>query len=356
MLRWYDRHGRKRLPWKRSRDPYAIWVSEIMLQQTQVATVIPYYERFLQRFPTVQRLARARRNEVLHLWTGLGYYARARHLHEAARRIVSEHGSRFPRDFDAVAALPGVGRSTAGAILALAFGARHAILDGNVKRVLARYHAIDAAVNAAATERQLWQLAEHHTPRARVADYTQAIMDLGATVCRRQQPRCGECPLRRDCRAYALGAPAQFPRRAARRALPVRRVNMLLIRDARARVLLVRQPPAGLWGGLWSLPQCEHADVRGFARAAFGLDIAPQQPWPAFRHSFSHFHLDITPIPAQLQGTTTRAMEANPTVWYNVRRPDVRGLPAPVKRLLEQLTTPAPERQGRQRKQPSRNL
>jgi A/G-specific adenine glycosylase len=337
LLAWYDRNGRKTLPWKRSRDAYAIWVSEIMLQQTQVATVIPYYARFMQRFPTLQRLARAKADDVLHLWTGLGYYARARHLHKAAQQVALEHGGRFPRDFESVVALPGVGRSTAGAILALAFGARHAILDGNVKRVLARYYAIDSPVSDRATQARLWQLAERLTPRMRVADYTQAIMDLGATVCQRRRPNCAACPLRRGCRATALGATDAFPVAAKRRVMPVKRAKMLLIRDDGGRVLLTQRPPAGLWGGLWSLPECEDTDVRKFSRTQLGLDIAPQKAWPTFRHSFSHFHLDITPIPARVLGAPDRVMETISSVWYNLRRPDARGLPAPVKRLLEQL-------------------
>jgi A/G-specific adenine glycosylase len=308
-----------------------------MLQQTQVTTVIPYYERFMQRFPTVQRLARVKADDVLHLWTGLGYYARARHLHKAAQQVVLEHGGKFPRDFESVAALPGVGRSTAGAILALAFGARHAILDGNVKRVLARYWAIGTPVSDGATQARLWKLAEGLTPRTRVADYTQAIMDLGATVCRRRRPDCAACPLRHDCQAVALGAADAFPVTATRRVMPVKRAKMLLIQDDGGHVLLTQRPPSGVWGGLWSLPECEHADVREFGRTRLGLDIAPQKAWPAFRHTFSHFHLDITPIPARVLGTPDRVMETNPSVWYNLRRPDARGLPAPVKRLLEQL-------------------
>ncbi|BAV32506.1 DNA glycosylase [Sulfuricaulis limicola] len=337
LLAWYDRHGRKTLPWKRKRDAYRIWVSEIMLQQTQVTTVIPYFERFIARFPNVQSLAQAKLDEVLHLWTGLGYYARARNLHQAAQRIVREHAGKFPRGFEAVTDLPGVGRSTAGAILALAFDQRHPILDGNVKRVLARYHAIDTPVNKRATEESLWQLAEKHTPRSRIADYTQAIMDLGATVCARAKPQCTGCPLRTDCRGHRSGTPQDFPVRAAKQKTPVKATHMLMIRDARGRVLLARRPPAGLWGGLWGFPECADGNVRQWCRKTLGLNICTESPWPMLRHSFSHFHLDITPIPARLVGGTDRAMENAETVWYNVRRPDRRGLSAPVKRLLEQL-------------------
>jgi A/G-specific adenine glycosylase len=337
LLSWYDRHGRKTLPWKRKRDAYRIWVSEIMLQQTQVTTVIPYFERFIARFPDVRSLARANLDEVLHLWTGLGYYARARNLHKAAQRIMSEHGGKFPRTFEAVADLPGIGRSTAGAILALAFDQRHPILDGNVKRVLARYHAIDAPLTKRETEVRLWQLAEKHTPRTRVANYTQAVMDLGATVCTRTKPQCALCPLRKTCRAFQLGTPQDFPVRAGTRKTPVKATRMLMIRDARGRVLLQRRPPAGLWGGLWGFPECTNGDARQWCRKTLGIDIRTESSWPTLRHSFSHFHLDITPIPARLVGGTAQVMENAETVWYNVRRPDRRGFSAPVKHLLEKL-------------------
>jgi A/G-specific adenine glycosylase len=337
LLAWYDHHGRKTLPWKRRRNPYRIWVSEIMLQQTQVATVIPYFKRFIAQFPNVRSLARADLDEVLHLWTGLGYYARARNLRKAAQSIVKQHAGAFPRNLDAAMELPGVGRSTAAAILALAFDSRHPILDGNVKRVLARCHAIDTPLNNRETEERLWQLAEKHTPRTRVADYTQAIMDLGATVCTRAKPDCAACPLRKTCRAFQLGSPQDFPVRSARKKTPVRATRMLMIRDARGRVLLQRRPPAGLWGGLWGFPECTNGNAQQWCRKTLGIDIQTESPWPALRHCFSHFHLDITPIPARLVGGTDQAMENAETVWYNVRRPDRRGFSAPVKHLLQQL-------------------
>ncbi len=338
LLAWAARHGRKALPWQRPRDPYRTWVSEIMLQQTQVATVIPYYERFLNRFPDVGTLARARLDSVLHRWTGLGYYARARNLHRAARLIAGEHKGRFPRDFDSVAALPGVGRSTAGAILALAFGQRHAILDGNVKRVLARYHAIGRPLKDRAALDELWRLAEWHTPRRRVAAYTQAIMDLGATLCTPRRPNCADCPVARGCAARRAGATEDYPVATARARRPERKVAMLLLRDTRGCVLLTQRPPAGLWGGLWSLPEfAPGEDLRAGCAARFGLRIRPQTPWPERHHDFSHFRLTITPIPARLVGTAARAMEYSPSVWYNPASPDARGLAAPVKRLLEEL-------------------
>jgi A/G-specific adenine glycosylase len=337
LLAWYDAHGRKTLPWKSRPDPYRIWVSEIMLQQTQVATVIPYFKRFIARFPHVRSLARARLDVVLHHWTGLGYYARARNMHQAAQRIVKEHAGMFPRRFDATVELPGIGRSTAGAILSLAFEQRHPILDGNVKRVLTRYHAVGTPVNQRETEDRLWQLAEKHTPHKRVADYTQAIMDLGATVCTRAKPQCTCCPLRKTCCAFQLGSPQDFPVRAAKLKTPVKSTRMLMIRNARGHVLLQRRPPAGLWGGLWGFPECSNGNARQWCRKTLGIDIQTKSSWPTLRHSFSHFHLDITPIPAQLVGGTDQAMENAETVWYNVRRPDRRGFSAPVKHLLDRL-------------------
>jgi len=338
LLAWYDHHGRVDLPWKKRRDAYRIWVSEIMLQQTQVSTVIPYYERFLKRFPTVAHLARARLDTVLHHWTGLGYYARARNLKKAAEFIMREHRGRFPRELDAVTQLPGIGRSTAGAILAFAFGQRHPILDGNVKRVLARLHAIETPVNRRDTECQLWALAEHYTPATRVADYTQAIMDLGATLCRPRNPDCPRCPLVRHCRAGASGEPERYPVRTARRASPVRHTTMLMIRDARGRVLLAKRPPSGVWGGLWSFPECDTGiPTPRFCREALGLDVRTGAPWPELEHSFSHFRLRIVPIPARLTGTVRSVMENPATVWYNPAKPDARGLSAPVKQLLQRL-------------------
>ncbi len=307
-----------------------------MLQQKQVPPVIPYLERFIKRFPDVGTLAGARLVSVLHLWTGLGYYARAGNLHRAAKLIVSEHGGRFPRDIDAVQELPGIGRSTAGAILALAFGQRHAILDGNVKRVLARYHAIGEPVNQRDTEQRLWQLADQHTPATRAADYTQAIMDLGATLCRRTKPDCERCPVKTDCAAHELGRATDFPVTARQRKMPVRQVSWLLIRDKRGRVLLQRRPPTGLWGGLWAFPETTDPDPAQWSRHQLGLSIETEKSWPAWRHTFSHFHLDITPIPARLAGASA-AMENGDTLWYNVGTPVARGVSAPVKRVLELL-------------------
>ncbi len=337
LLAWYERHGRKSLPWKHGRDPYRIWVSEIMLQQTQVATVIPYFARFMQRFPDIHALARAPLDTVMECWAGLGYYSRARNLHRCALRMVDEHQGNFPRDIEAVAGLPGIGPSTAAAILALAYGKRHPILDGNVKRVLVRYHAIEEPVGARATEKRLWALAERHTPARRVAAYTQAIMDLGATVCRRSHPDCQACPVAFSCRARRLGRQTDFPKRGTVRTRPVRTTVMLMLQDRSGRVLLEKRPPDGIWGGLWSLPElARNADLRGVCQTRFGCDARIGRPWPAVTHDFTHFRLVITPQPLLARSPIRHAMEDNGVIWHTPGLTQV-GLPAPVQLLLKRL-------------------
>ncbi|MFC2992737.1 A/G-specific adenine glycosylase [Halomonas tibetensis] len=334
LLAWFDVHGRHDLPWQQDRSPYRVWVSEIMLQQTQVATVVPYFERFMMRFPNVRALASASQDEVLHLWTGLGYYARGRNLHRAAGVIVDELGGDFPMDSEALAALPGIGRSTAGAIIAQSSGERAVILDGNVKRSLTRLHAVEGWPGRPAVERRLWALAEHYTPHERLVDYTQAIMDLGATLCRRGTPECGRCPFVDVCLAHARGEERRFPESKPKKTLPTRTTRMLLLRDARGRVLLEQRPASGLWGGLWSLPQFdEFPELQDWLDChAPGSTIEPA--YPSFIHVFSHFRLEITPQPARVErldavGETRR--------WYDPQNPDAIGLAAPVKSLLTGL-------------------
>jgi len=338
LLAWYDHHGRKALPWKLKTSPYRVWVSEVMLQQTQVTTVIPYFERFMQRFPDITTLAAAELDEVLHLWTGLGYYARARNLHRAAREVVESHSGRFPEDLEQVLALPGIGRSTAGAILAQALGQRHPILDGNVKRVLCRLHAVEGWPGDPKVEVGLWRLAEAYTPRARLADYTQAIMDLGATLCRRGQPDCPACPFATECQARLEGRQAELPQRKPAREKPVKATRMLLLLNEKGEVLLQQRPPSGIWGGLWSLPECEpRARVKAWVRRELGLEVEESRKLPPLRHSFSHFHLEIQPLLATTRPAAEGVMEAGATVWYNSRQPDARGLAAPVVKLLQRL-------------------
>jgi len=341
IVAWFERHGRHDLPWQRERSPYAVWVSEIMLQQTQVATVIPYYERFMQRFPDVRALAGAPQDEVLHHWSGLGYYARARNLQRAAQQVVDEHNGLFPQEIAAVEALPGIGRSTAGAILSLALGQRHPILDGNVKRVLARHAAVPGWPGETAVLRRLWELAEAHTPQQRVGDYNQAMMDLGSGVCTRSAPRCDACPVATDCAASRQGTQADFPGRRPKKALPVREVRMLLLRDPHGRVLLEQRPPQGIWGGLWGLPELDPEQDPGLWCAQNGLVIAgPARELPPRRHSFTHFHLHILAQEIPLAEPGCRVMDGEQRVWYNLRHPDARGLAAPIARLLREVEQP----------------
>jgi A/G-specific adenine glycosylase len=336
LTAWHAGHGRHDLPWQQVRTPYRVWVSEIMLQQTQVATVIGYYLRFMQRFPDVQALAAAPLDEVLHLWSGLGYYSRARNLHRAAQRIVAECAGQLPGDSAQLSALPGIGRSTAAAILALSTGAAHAILDGNVRRVLARYFGVEGPPNQRSVETELWALAERCTPATDVATYTQAIMDLGATVCTRRRPLCLHCPLSAACLARIQGRQLELPGRRARAARRRKQVVMLLAQREDGDVLLRRRPEAGLWGGLWVLP--EFADVeaarswcqRHFAQAQFGA-----VPLPSIEHAFTHFDLTITPWPVCCRGAGV--MEAPDLLWYNTRAPVRVGVPAPIATLLASL-------------------
>jgi A/G-specific adenine glycosylase len=333
---WHARSGRHELPWQQERSAYRVWVSEIMLQQTQVATVIPYFERFMARFPDVRMLADAGADEVLHLWTGLGYYARARNLHRAAQKIRDEHAGDFPRQIDAVMALPGVGRSTAGAILALSTGARHPILDGNVKRVLSRYHGVDGPIDDNATLTRLWQLAELETPVTDVAVHTQAIMDLGATLCTRSKPRCGDCPLAADCCAHLEGRQLQLPAAKRRRAPRKQRRAVMLVARHAGSVLLVQRPPTGIWGGLWCLPEFADRDSASqFAARQLPRAELVNTPLPDIEHSFTHFDLVITPIEARC--LEPREVKDAGELWYDLARPARVGLPAPIKTLLETL-------------------
>lgn len=338
LLAWWRAHGRKDLPWQQDPSPYRVWVSEIMLQQTQVATVVPYYQRFLESFPDVRSLAAASQDSVLHHWSGLGYYARARNLHRAARRVVAEHGGRMPEDFDALLALPGIGRSTAGAILALSRGRRFAILDGNAKRVLARYFGVEGWPGRSAVARELWRLAEACTPGSNVAQYTQAIMDLGAGICRRGRPDCTACPLSADCSARASGRQLEIPARAPRRHRPRRAVHALMVARADGAVLLERRPSEGLWGGLWGLPEAEDLDgVLAWCERHTGCRPGSVEHRAPVMHAFTHFDLDIHPVLVRIAEPDTRLMEAGNSLWYKLDGSAEVGLSAPVARLLASL-------------------
>ncbi|MCB1752548.1 MAG: A/G-specific adenine glycosylase [Gammaproteobacteria bacterium] len=338
LLAWHRRAGRKDLPWQRNPSTYRVWVSEIMLQQTQVASVIPYFNRFMARFPDVSRLADAALDDVLHLWSGLGYYARARNLHRAAQQIRDDHRGRFPEEFEQLLSLPGVGRSTAGAVLSLALGRSHPILDGNVKRVLTRFFAVTGWPGEAAVQQRLWAIAERLTPRTQAGIYNQAMMDLGAGVCTRRNPACADCPLSDQCRAYAEGDPLRYPASRMRQKLPSKAVRLLLLQRDRGTLLLERRPPNGIWGGLWSLPECDpDADPVGHCATRLGLKVVNVRDFPRRRHSFTHFHLDIHPLVLQVEASGECVMDECGRVWYNTAKPDRRGLAAPVARLIAEF-------------------
>ena len=337
IVAWQKRHGRHDLPWQKTRDAYRVWLSEIMLQQTQVATVIPYYARFLERFPSVEALARAPQEAVLELWAGLGYYARARNLHRCAQTIVAEHGGQFPHAAAAIAQLPGIGRSTAAAIAAFAFGERAAILDGNVKRVLARCFAVEGSPSVAQTERQMWSLAESLLPARDIESYTQGLMDLGATLCSRHHPRCAQCPLAARCLARASGRQAELPVARPSKVLPERHTTLLLLCDGE-RVLLERRPPAGIWGGLLVPPEAAGADGAADEAQAMalrhGCRLLDTHTLAPLRHSFSHFRLDISTLLC-LVAPGAREVSEGGWQWLPLTAIGEAALPAPIRVILE---------------------
>jgi A/G-specific adenine glycosylase len=338
LLSWFDRHGRKHLPWQINPTPYRVWISEIMLQQTQVTTVIPYFERFTARFANVASLASAPLDEVLHLWTGLGYYARARNLHRAAGILMQEHTGVFPQSIDAIEALPGIGRSTAGAILALALNQRHPILDGNVKRVLARYFGVRGFPGDLKVTRRLWSLADACTPKGRVAHYTQAIMDLGATVCVRSRPACATCPQQPRCVAHREGLQAELPTPRPKKVRPARTAYAAIVRNETAAVLLERRPPTGLWGGLWTFPQFESQnEALLWLSTRFGVQSRSPQLLLAYEHAFTHFDLTLHPLVIDIDAHRFAVEDADRYVWYDLRNPPRIGLAKPAVDLLQTL-------------------
>lgn len=334
VLDWFDVHGRKHLPWQQNITPYGVWVSEIMLQQTQVSTVIPYYHRFMNSFPTVNDLADASQDAVLDHWTGLGYYARARNLHKAAGIIAGQYKGQFPATLDEVVALPGIGRSTAGAVLSIACGQNHPILDGNVKRVLARFYAVEGWPGQKPVENQLWEYAAANTPEQRCNHYTQAMMDLGAMICTRSKPRCDACPLQTDCLAYAQGRQGEFPGKKPKKVLPVRTTSMVAVLY-HGSVLMAQRPPAGLWGGLYGFietdkPVTELSDE-------LPVSVGEMQALEPFRHTFSHFHLDIQPWLILADGIEQQRVEENNQRWFNLDEPLGVGTAAPTQKIISQI-------------------
>lgn len=335
VLTWFDAHGRHDLPWQKGITPYRVWVSEIMLQQTQVATVIPYFERFMLSFPSVAALAQASEDDVLHHWTGLGYYARARNLHAAAKAVVAEHAGEFPRTTEQLMALKGIGRSTAGAIAALSMGVHAPILDGNVKRVLARHNAVEGWPEQTSVRNRLWDIASALTPVERTADYTQAMMDLGATVCTRSKPLCAVCPLADDCEARQKNLISLIPGKKPKKATPVKPIVFFILRDGDGSVLLEKRPPTGIWGSLYSFPEGDDAAQAPLLPAA-KIDVATLEALPALRHTFSHFHLDITPVVGRCVRISSCA-EPDRWLWFPLDGSVKVGLAAPVEKLLNAL-------------------
>lgn len=337
LIAWQQAHGRHDLPWQQTRDPYAVWVSEIMLQQTQVSAVIGYYDRFMQRFPTIASLAAASQDEVMQYWSGLGYYSRARNLHHAAQTIMREHGGQFPTDFLQIQSLKGIGRSTAAAISVFAFQQQQTILDGNVKRVLARLYAIDGWPGLPLVEKQLWALAESLLPKQGLSAYIQGLMDFGATLCTRNKPRCVDCPMQDQCLAFQQQRVAELPAPKPRKTMPEKQTTMLMILDG-GEILLEKRPNRGIWGGLWSLPEVQPTEVPSVAvDHKYQLAVEPLETLPVLWHTFTHFKLEITPQPLQL--IARRPLSIPDVQWLSVSEAIGAAVPTPVRTLLKMLKT-----------------
>jgi len=318
MLKFYDQQGRKDLPWQLNKSAYSVWVSEVMLQQTQVKTVIPYYLKFIQSFPTVKALSNANIDTVLQHWAGLGYYSRARNLHACAKLVVAKYQGEFPHDLKLITELPGIGESTGGAILSLAYGRHEAILDGNVKRVLARVFLVDGWYGQSKVSKQLWQISREYTPAKRTGDFNQAMMDLGAGLCNRANPQCADCPLNQQCLAHLQNKTAEYPHRKPRKKIPSKQATMLLSINRKKQVQLIKRPPVGIWGGLWSLPELDSK--------ATGTDVID-----SFKHTFSHFHLHVTVV----KGAAQSIIEENGSLaWHNIEDLDKLALPTPINKFL----------------------
>ncbi|MGQ2966792.1 A/G-specific adenine glycosylase [Methylophilus sp.] len=335
LIAWQQVHGRHDLPWQQTRDPYAVWVSEIMLQQTQVSAVIGYYGRFMARFPTIASLAGASQDEVMQHWSGLGYYSRARNLHHAAQTIMREHGGIFPQDFTQIQTLKGIGRSTAAAISVFSFQQPQTILDGNVKRVLARLHAVDGWPGLPLIEKRLWTLAESLLPAKNLPAYIQGLMDFGATLCTRSKPRCHDCPMQGECQAFQQQRVAQLPVSKPRKAIPEKQTTMLMILDG-GEILLEKRPDKGIWGGLWSFPECQPDQISvQQTQERYGMQAESLEGLPVLWHTFTHFKLEITPQPLQLIGE--RPVLPAHLQWLPLADAITAALPTPVRTLLKTL-------------------
>jgi len=341
VLKWGRKHGRKNLPWQLNPTPYRVWVSEIMLQQTQVTTVIPYYERFMQRFPDVELLAAASEDDVLHHWSGLGYYARARNLHKAAKQIVEDYAKIFPDTLDKLETLPGIGRSTAAAILSLSLGQPQAILDGNIKRVLARFYAVEGWPGNSLVLKKLWALSEQVTPQTATALFNQSMMDLGSMICTRTSPKCSQCPLSSACIACKQENQTAYPSKKPRKTLPVRKTSMLVIKNENGHIYLEKRPAAGIWGGLWSFPEIEQVQQTRMLgkqiQDTLGMAVDILEELPLRRHTFSHFHLDILPLLCQYRPGQQNRIKDAVSCWYHSSQDEKIGLAAPVSRLVAEI-------------------
>jgi A/G-specific adenine glycosylase len=338
ILSWFAVHGRHDLPWQQEISPYRVWLSETMLQQTQVSSVIPYFKRFIGQFPTLQSLAEAELDTVLQFWSGLGYYARARNLHKTAQLIWAT-GGKFPDTLAELMALPGIGRSTAGAILSIACGQSQPILDGNVKRVLARFHAISGWTGNTKVAEELWSISQRYTPLVDTAAYTQAMMDMGATLCTRSKPKCDICPLASDCQALVLNRVKHYPEPKPRKHLPTKQSYFLILQNTQHEILMEKRPPIGIWGGLWSLPEfTELAEVSTWC-AQQNLVYKQLNCLEKQNHSFSHYHLEYIPVVVKIINPINNVMEVNSRLWYKAEEIKNLGLPSPIKRLLMQLHT-----------------
>ena len=337
ILNWFEVHGRKNLPWQTNITAYSVWISEIMLQQTQVQTAIPYFKRFMARFPTISVLANADINDVLHHWSGLGYYARARNMHKTARFVNDKFAGQLPEEIEDLMDLPGIGRSTAGAIRSIAFKKPAAILDGNVKRVLARFGGISGWPGHSATAKELWSLAEKMSPSCRTHSYTQAMMDLGATVCTKK-PSCKNCPIRSGCAAYIRGDTLSYPGKKPKKSLPVKRCCFLVISNTFGEILLQQNPPAGIWGGLWMFPECEKHNMIDRKCKTLGIEVLTKKTLAQKRHSFSHFHLDYYPILIKAYIKDYKAMnDRQDHLWYDPQSPKEIGIPKPAVKIFQNL-------------------
>lgn len=343
VLNWFKDHGRKHLPWQQNKTPYRVWVSEIMLQQTQVSTVIPYYEKFMTSFPNVDSLAKATQDDVLAHWTGLGYYARGRNLHACAQKVVNDYNGIFPKTVEELEKLPGIGRSTAGAIISLSSNKYAVILDGNVKRVLARFHGVEGWPGKTSVLNHLWEYATEHTSEKSCANYNQAMMDIGATLCTRSRPKCESCPLQDLCYAFAHHRQADFPGKKPKKVLPVKAVHWLLFYNEQQQWWLEQRPPTGIWGGLWCAPEftiekTPEASAEELCQQHYGT-IKNIESLDAFRHTFSHYHLDINPHIIQLKAPKLNVNENTAADWFSLKDIEQIGIAAPLKKLMKQLSS-----------------